>query len=185
MSPIASQDVKAILAQTRTQWLRHRASKGDRFDKLVIGAAVFRQTNTSDDFQLLIIRRAANESYYPNCFEMPSGKVDDGETIGEAIARELFEETGLTLSSVLAQIPEITYTTEKIVLHGGREVQVVKTACQLNFAVETTGDVIELNEEEHSEWKWATVEEMAALQMTGLMRECTKEALEWAEAYLG
>ena len=184
MSPIASASVEAILSQTRAQWLQHRASEGDRFDKLVIGAAIFRQTNTSDDFQLLIIRRAAHEEYYPNCFEMPSGKVDDGETIGEALARELFEETSLTLSSVLAEIPEITYTTEKVVIRDGGEVQIVQTACQLNFAVEVADEVVKLNEEELSEWKWATVEEMTTLQMTGLMRECTEEALEWAEAYL-
>jgi len=183
MSPIASADLNAILSQTRSQWLRNRASQGDYFDKLVIGAAVFRQTR--DDFQLLIIRRAAHEEFYPNCFEMPSGKVDDGETLGDALARELFEETGLTMSSVLAQIPEITYTTEKIILDHGNEMQITQTACQLNFAVETTSDVITLNEEEHSEWKWATVEEMATLQMTGLMRACTEEALEWAEATLG
>jgi len=185
MSPIASADVNAILSQTRSQWLRNRASQGDYFDKLVIGAAVFRQANTPDDFQLLIVRRAAHEEYYPNCFEMPSGKVDEGETVGEALARELFEETGLTLSSVLAQIPEITYTTEKIIIDGGKEVQIVQTACQLNFAVETTEDVVKLNEEEHSEWRWTTVEEMGTLQMTRLMRECTEEALEWAEANLG
>jgi len=185
MTPIASASVATILSQTRSQWLRHRASQGEYFDKLVIGAAVFRRTNTSDDFQLLIIRRAAHEEYYPGCFEMPSGKVDDGETLGEALARELFEETGLTLSSVLAQIPEITYTTEKIISDHGNEMQIIQTACQLNFAVETTDDVITLNEEEHLEWKWATVEEMASLQMTRLMRMCTEEALEWASENLG
>lgn len=184
---IAAANLKAVLSQTRTEWL---ASAGQHFDKLVIGAAIFRQYGAPSDTRLLIIRRAADEDYYPNCFEMPSGKVDDDETIHQALARELFEETELSVTRVLAQLPEITYTTEKTILKDGKEVHIVKRACQLNFAV-TAADpmtfslTVTLNEKEHSEWKWANVEEMKTLQMTELMRECTENALKWANEHLG
>lgn len=184
MSATNSTHVDTILTQTRAQWLQLRASAGHHFDKLVIGVAVFTQSDTHSGTRLLIIRRAANEDYYPNCFEMPSGKVDDGETISQALKRELVEETGLTLIRVMAQLPEITYTTEKTVVNEGKEVHIVKTACQLNFAIEASSDQIRLNEVEHSEWKWANVEEMKTVQMTELMHKCTENALDWAKEQL-
>ena len=85
---------------------------------------------------------------------------------------------------VLAQLPEITYTTERTILNDGKEVHVSKTACQLNFAIEASSDPITLNEKEHSEWKWATVDEMKTMQMTELMRQCTGNALNWAQENL-
>jgi len=172
------------LPQTRTQWLQNRANAGQHFDKLVVGAAMFRRSNTADEFELLVIRRAATEDYYPNCFEIPSGKVDDGETIGEALAREQREETGLTLNGVLAQLPEIIYETEKTIMKGGKEVHIVKKACQLNFAIEASSEPIKLNEVEHSEWKWVAVDDLETLQMTELMCGCTENALKWAKKHL-
>jgi 8-oxo-dGTP diphosphatase len=46
----------------------------------------------------LLVKRAATDSYEPNTFEFPGGKVDPGEDLNESLYREIFEETGLMIS---------------------------------------------------------------------------------------
>jgi 8-oxo-dGTP diphosphatase len=45
------------------------------------------------DRRLLVVRSAANDAFY-----VPGGKVEPGETLAEAAAREAKEETGISLS---------------------------------------------------------------------------------------
>ena len=49
------------------------------------------------DGRVLLVRRAAWDSL-PGRWELPGGKVDRGEPVLEALARELEEETGLMLA---------------------------------------------------------------------------------------
>jgi 8-oxo-dGTP diphosphatase len=49
------------------------------------------------DGRVLLVRRAAWDSL-PGLWELPGGKVDRGEPVLEALARELEEETGLMLA---------------------------------------------------------------------------------------
>lgn len=43
----------------------------------------------------LLLKRKPDE-IYPNIWECPGGKLDDGETLEECVKRELEEETGIT-----------------------------------------------------------------------------------------
>lgn len=49
---------------------------------------------------ILLIQRNGNDSWNPNLWEFPGGKIDEGEDLFTALRRELFEETGL-----LVEIP--------------------------------------------------------------------------------
>ncbi len=57
----------------------------------VLGAVV------KPDGRFLITRRAMTKSWAPGCWEIPGGGVQAGETSPEAVAREIREETGLTV----------------------------------------------------------------------------------------
>lgn len=54
---------------------------------LVVGAVVI------DDDRLLLIRRSNEPNIH--LWAVPGGAVEEGETVHEAVVRELFEETGL------------------------------------------------------------------------------------------
>ena len=96
------------------------------------------------------------------------------------MSRELFEETGLVLTKVLAQLPGMAYTTTKTVEQGGTRIVIVKKSVQLNSAVEVAPGDIKLDENEHFEWMWAGLEELRGVKMSELMRECLVRILKGA-----
>lgn len=48
--------------------------------------------------KILIQKRDFNTKKYPNCYAIPGGGIDTGETPLMAVVREVFEETDLNLS---------------------------------------------------------------------------------------
>ena len=50
-----------------------------------------------DDGAVLLIRRSPGSSTDPGCWDLPGGKMDYGERLADALAREVREETGLTV----------------------------------------------------------------------------------------
>ena len=62
----------------------------------VAGRAVVRR----DDGRILLIRRASHLSTDPGTWELPGGKMDYGETLTETVAREVLEETGLSVNVI-------------------------------------------------------------------------------------
>ena len=60
-------------------------------DVIEVVAAVIRRGN-----QILLASRPADKP--PAGWEFPGGKVESGETLGEAVARELYEELGVRVA---------------------------------------------------------------------------------------
>ena len=161
------------------------AASGHPYDKVVVGAATLRYTldlTSSKMPSILLLKRAPHEPYFPNVFELPSGKVDPNDpTIKYALAREVHEETGLDITEVLAELKPMTYVTEKNVVDDtGRESLFSKSAIQLNYVVSVSGDKVKLSADEHSESYWATEDDLGELDITGEMRAVIQEAFEWA-----
>ena len=57
--------------------------------QLAVSAAIFR------DGKILLVRRAVPPAYH--CYTFPGGRVEYGETLSQALAREVSEETGLVI----------------------------------------------------------------------------------------
>ena len=66
-----------------------REAVHDGIEKFVSGAVVHSKG------RVLLVRRSADDDYLPGREELPSGGVDDGESIDEGRTRELREEIGL------------------------------------------------------------------------------------------
>lgn len=59
---------------------------------LLILRAIIRKDN-----KILLVQRSSNDSWEPNKWEFPGGKVDFGENLNETLKREIKEETGLDI----------------------------------------------------------------------------------------
>jgi len=106
------------------------------------GVLVFR------DGKLLILQRSSKETSKHGLWELPGGKVEEGETAEEAAVIEAKEEAGLdvTLGQYLG--PHHDYNKKKT-YHG-------------YVATAPSGQPVTLSEE-HSAYKWATLDEISAM----------------------
>ncbi|MFE2934088.1 NUDIX domain-containing protein [Streptomyces sp. NPDC059278] len=101
----------------------------------------------SRDGRVLLVRRNPDD-YMGGLWEIPSGTVEAGETILDALHRETAEETGLTVDQVDCYIGHFDYRNSR----GG-------TTRQFNFAVtvEKTEPVVLT---EHDAHQWALPSEL-------------------------
>ncbi|KAH7317429.1 hypothetical protein BKA65DRAFT_410978, partial [Rhexocercosporidium sp. MPI-PUGE-AT-0058] len=78
---------------------------------------------------ILLLKKAAYEVYFPNVFELPSGKVNPiNPIIKHTPVREMHEETSLKINNIFTELKPIIYTTEKAVVNNtGREILVFKS----------------------------------------------------------
>lgn len=120
----------------------------------LIEAHIFRKMNDSIEFLLL---KRAPDQYYPDIWQMVSGKIEPDEKAFETSLREIKEETGLTPSNQWV-VPNINsfYTSEN------DSITLVPV-----FAAKVKNDDKVLISNEHSEFGWFNPEE-------------TKKKLAWA-----
>ncbi|KAL8718160.1 MAG: hypothetical protein Q9225_004675 [Loekoesia sp. 1 TL-2023] len=157
---------------------------GEPYDKIVIGAIIAKQGIGGGKPEILLLKRAAHETVYPNIWEIPGGKVEDSDpTILDAVKREVFEETNMTVEKVVGAVSSFDYFMEKtVVMEGGGETTVRSTSGQLNFICEVAKYEFAINPEEHSQGKFVWSWEVMDLEMTEQMR-AVKEGLTWTEGY--
>ena len=133
---------------------------------LAVSAAIIR------DGKVLIVRRARPPAY--GVFTLPGGGVEAGETLREAVIREVMEETALTI--------------EPLALAGYREAiardadgKVERHFVILPFAARfIAGDVV-LNEE-LADGRWLVPSELAGLKTTEGLAEIVRAAYAIAGA---
>jgi ADP-ribose pyrophosphatase YjhB (NUDIX family) len=117
---------------------------------LAVSAAIFR------DGQLLVVRRTTAPAQ--GLYTFPGGAVETGETLEQAVIREVMEETGLAIAPAgLAGIRELIAPDEK----GRTKHHVVILA----YAARWLAGEPKLNEE-LSEAHWLAPEALAGLQTT-------------------
>ena len=101
--------------------------------------------------RILLLQRAATDSWEPGFWELPGGKFDAGQTMQDALEREIFEETGV----VIAHIGQLLY-------YESYEAKLEKYAglpylC-LYFVVQKIAGNTTLSDE-HDNFAWVTAEE--------------------------
>ena len=106
----------------------------------------------------LILMRAAHDVVYPNVWDFPGGMQEDGEEPKDGLAREVMEETGLTI------VPnEIVFT------HDHETFDSIKHFLVYDIdSIEGDTDNIMISDE-HSAWRWATEEEIKNLPLAPLL----------------
>lgn len=132
-----------------------------RLMELTIKAVLLNQKK-----QVLILKRAEKDDSNPGLWDLPGGGIENGETIKEALQREIREETGLE-AQVGALIAVSEFSKEHAVFKNEKR--------GLRFLAFVTSDdeKVQINEKEHQEYKWLDLE--SALQEFSADNEFEKE----------
>jgi 8-oxo-dGTP diphosphatase len=104
-----------------------------------------------DDGRVLLIKRAPDVWVDPDRWELPGGKMDHGELLGDALAREVREETGLEVR-VGEPVHVCQFTVEPFWV-----------TC-ITFACERTGGEVTLSEE-HGDFAWVAPEDLGEVEL--------------------
>ena len=107
---------------------------------LVVGAVIVDRQGHA-----YVHRRGADRTLFPGCWDIPGGHVEPGETPLDALAREVYEETGWRLSRVVAELGECEWIGSDGIPRR-----------ELNYVVEVDGDLTEprLEQPKHVEYAW-------------------------------
>ncbi|MGD0288202.1 MAG: NUDIX hydrolase [Candidatus Binataceae bacterium] len=102
-----------------------------------------------DGGKILVLRRAPSMTYKPGTWDLPGGHLAADETLEECLAREVAEETGLTIA--IDRMLGANKTPGPYV--------------QLLFACRPTGSqcAVTLRPYEHFDWRWVRLSEIASL----------------------
>ncbi|WP_281182382.1 NUDIX hydrolase [Nocardia miyunensis] len=115
-------------------------ANSDGIQQLVVGAVV-QHTD-----RVLLLQRPEDD-FMGGIWELPSGKVELGESLDEALVREVREETGLEVAAVRNYLGSFDYRSGS-----------GKTARQFNFAVNVASDdPVQL--QEHDAYAWTALTE--------------------------
>ena len=119
-----------------------RKGEQERIIKNAVGAIILNEKN-----QVLIMSRKTDD-FMGGIDELPSGNMEQGENIYEALVREVKEETNLDVVNVKSYIGSFDYISGS-----------GKKARQYNFVldVKNTENIILT---EHDEYNWLTIEEI-------------------------
>jgi ADP-ribose pyrophosphatase YjhB (NUDIX family) len=128
---------------------------------LAVSAAILR------DGKVLVVRRARAPAN--GLFSLPGGVVEAGETLREAVMREVMEETAITIEPV-----SLAGFRETIVRDSNDKVE--RHFVILPFAARWLAGEPVLNEE-LGEWRWVDPSEVAALPTTPGLSEIIDNAI--------
>lgn len=100
--------------------------------------------------EYLMIKRSLNDEDCAGFWEMPSGKLDYGETAAQGLRREVFEEVGIDIDLFDQKIVGISeYSSEKP--------EGTKYSIQLNYVIEVPTKKLPIKlSNEHTDFVWAT-----------------------------
>ena len=152
-------NMQSNIAPTIIQQLLNDAEK-DSVQKLVVGAVIEKNN------KFLLLERVPSD-FMGGFVEIPSGTVEAGEDLLTALAREVQEETGLIVTSVLKYLGSFDYRSSS-----------GKRTRHFNFFVEVEGGEIKLSPIEHQAYYLVALSDAAFTTLN--ISDATKTVLKTA-----
>ncbi|WP_436738478.1 NUDIX hydrolase [Streptomyces sp. BBFR102] len=137
------------------------AADADGITKHVVGAVI-----PNAEGRVLLLHRAADD-YLGGLWELPSGGVDAGETLTEALHREVTEETGLTVTVIGEYLGHFDYLSKS-----GKQTR------QFNFTADVTheSDTVKLSEHDGHLWADRREQEQVSSAVRSVLAAWREEA---------
>ncbi len=122
----------------------------------VFGLAV-RVLLYDDNGKILILKRSTDSKTNPGKWELPGGKVDQGESFDQALIREVFEETGLKIF-----VEHFVGASEQN-LHVIRAIHIIMSGRIMEGELKLS--------EEHEGYAWVFFEELADYELADWLND--------------
>ncbi len=118
----------------------------------VVGALV-----VNSEGRIFVQRRSKDRKLFPGCWDIVGGHVEHGETLEQALVREVYEETGWTLSEVCSLVKEFHWKAQ--------ENGATKKKVEFDFIVSVEGDLTnpKLEANKHDCHRWVSIQELSML----------------------
>lgn len=121
-------------------------------DRFVVGAVI------TDKGKVLLLERPEND-FMGGIFELPSGKVEEGEDLITALKREVKEETGLEVKEIIKKLESFDYKSKS-----GKKTR------QFNFLV-SVKSVEKIRLSEHSSCAWVSKKDLKYFPVTDSVKK--------------
>lgn len=115
------------------------------------------------DGKVLMARRNPDD-FLGGTWELPSGRVEPGENIDDALVREVAEETGLQVRSIGTIVGTFDYLSRS-----GRPTR------QVNFVVEVSDGPVRLTE--HDAYAWVGLDDLRDMTISSETRSIVEAVL--------
>jgi 8-oxo-dGTP diphosphatase len=115
------------------------------------------------DGKILLLKRHPKSKTNPSRWELPGGKVEPGEDFDKALIREFNEETNLSI-----ELNDLIGAVQEDFPH--------KKTISVVMNVNITSEIPEVEiSNEHIDFKWADIEEIKDLEISGWFKTLMKE----------
>jgi len=137
-----------------------KEAKKQGINRYVVGAVIMK------DSKVLLLQRPKDD-FMGGIFELPSGKVEEGEDLSAALHREVEEETGLNIKEINKYLDNFDYESKS-----GKKTR------QFSFVV-TMEEPFEIKLEEHDSYVWTSEDKLQEYPVTDSVKQIL--SLCWGE----